>query len=262
MSDDHKFHRQRMRERYKKEGVSTFFDHELLEMLLFYVYRQGNTNEYAHRLLSEFNGISGVMRADPAALTSIKGIGPECTMLLNIVGELFRRGMLKGDEPKKPCIKSLQNAVDYCRNLFLDKKYECLYAICLDPKGYVISDGFISEGVIDRVPAYARKVVETALRHTAHMVIIAHNHPANDPSPSPEDDEVTANFKNALNSIGIALNDHIIISKDKYFSYSKAGKLKMSVDYDDARINELVAAARKNHLLKGKYEEYVYKTIE
>lgn len=243
MDDTHKNHRERMYKRFKKEGAASFFDHELLEMLLYFAVPRGDTNPIAHSLISEFKGIGGVMKADTSALMSIKGIGEKSAMLINIVGELFRRGFIKDNISENYRIANIKDAVTYCRGLFLDKKYECLYAICLDIKGRVIADGYIGEGVVDQVPAYTRKVVETALRHTAYTVIIAHNHPGGDCRPSPNDDMVTQKFRVALEAIGITMNDHIIIGDESYFSYASAGLLA------GESINELIKAAQKNNLL-------------
>lgn len=243
MSDVHDKHRSRMFERLKKEGTGSFFDHELLEMLLYFVIPRGDTNPIAHSLMTEFKGINGVMKADVTALKSIHGIGNRSADLLSIVSELVRRCIIKGQISENYYIKNIKDAVTYCKTLFIDKKYECLYAICLDIKGRVIADGYIGEGVIDQVPAYSRKVVETALRHTAYSVIIAHNHPGGDCKPSDNDDVVTQKFRIALDSVGIHLNDHIIIGTDDYYSYASAGLL------ENKTIDNILEAAQKNNLL-------------
>ncbi len=256
VDDAHKEHRKRMMTRLKRDGASTFFDHELVEMLLYYAIPRGDTNPAAHRLLNEFNGINGVFKADASALKGIHGVGEKSSMLINIVGELLRRSVIKTEISESYRITNTSQAVTYCKTLFLDKKYECLYAICLDIKGKVIADGYICEGVIDQVPAYSRKVVETALRHTAYTVIIAHNHPGGECSPSREDDEVTEKFRIALEAIGITLNDHIIIGDDGYFSYASTGRMNRE------SLRYMIEAAQKNNLLQKSPEDFDDKTIE
>ncbi|MBQ9624556.1 MAG: DNA repair protein RadC, partial [Clostridia bacterium] len=211
--------------RLKQNGVSSFFDHELLEMLLYFAIPRGDTNPTAHNLLSEFKSLDGILKADEADLKGINGIGDKTAILLLLAGEISRRSKTTVRPTESFRIKNVETAVKYCSALFADKKYECFHAVCMDIKGCVISDGFICEGVIDRVPAYTRRIVETALRHRAYSVILAHNHPGGKASPSSADDNITAMCKTALESIGITLNDHIIIGEDGHYSYSGSGEL-------------------------------------
>lgn len=241
MDNTHKNHRERMYKRLKQNGVSAFFDHELLEMLLYFAVPRGDTNPTAHKLISEFKSLDGVLKADEADLKSIEGIGDKTAMLLLLIGEISRRSKMTVRPTDSFRIKNAETAAKYCSSLFTNKKYECFHAVCVDIKGCVISDGYICEGVIDEVPAYTRKIVETALRHRAYSVILAHNHPGGKAIPSSADDNITAMCKTALAAIGITLNDHIIIGEDGYYSYSSSGAL------DKLSNNKGLNAAQKNN---------------
>lgn len=245
MDNAHDKHRQRMIDKAKKQGLSSFYDHELLEMLLYFAIPRGDTNPIGHALIDEFAGLTGILKADIKALETVSGIGPKSAVLINLVAEISRRNLFHENTGKNFKIQNTKQAVTYCKTLFIDKRYECLYAVCLDISGKVITDGFIAEGVVDQVPAYTRKVVETALKHAAHTVILAHNHPGGSPLPSDHDDIVTDNASMALSAIGIALNDHIIIGDTGYFSYASAGRIKRE------GIKGIIEASQKNVLLRN-----------
>lgn len=245
----HANHRQRMYERLKQSGAEGFYDHELLEMLLYFSIPRRNTNDIAHNLISSLNGIGGIFDADMAALKSVDGVGDKSAIQLSIIGELLRRKNTADSGRVISRINSFGDAKVYCNQLFENKKYECFYAICLDIKGKVVSDGFIAEGGIDHVSVCARKVVETAIRHSAYSVVLAHNHPGGNNAPSEDDNIVTLQLKNALGAIGVRLNDHIIIGENGCYSYA----LHKNILCDEKDMG-------KNHLAQN--TGYEYKGIE
>lgn len=244
MENTHKDHRKRMLDKMEKNGASSFYDHELVEMLLYFSIPREDTNPIAHSLLNELGGLAGVLKAEKTALKTVHGIGDKSAALINIVGELYRRNITNTNIGTRFKVTNTQDAITYCRTLFLDKKYECFYVICLDIRGKVTGDCFVSEGVLDQAPAYSRKIVEAAFKHTAHSVILTHNHPGGNMFPSRNDDAVTIAARNALASVGIVLNDHIIISDEGYYSYASVSKIKHE---DSLHIYE---AAQNNNLLK------------
>jgi len=239
MGDEHKEHRQRMYKRLEKEGVFGFYDHELLEMLLYFSIPRGDTNPIAHNLLNSFNSIDGVMKADVSGLMSIEGLGPKSAMLIEIISELYRRCELSADSKKVVRINSVGDAVAYGRKLFAGKRYESFYVVCMDITGKVIGDGYLGEGTLDQVFIYTRKLIETALRFTAYSVVLMHNHPGGIPVPSEEDKHLTQKCRIALEAVNIKLLDHVIIADDDYYSFGHTVGLG-SVDMDD-----VIAAAQK-----------------
>lgn len=254
MSNPHDKHRSRMFERLQKEGASGFHDHELLEMLLYFVIPRGDTNPTAHNLLNEFKSINGVFKAEPAMLMSVNGIGTKSAMGISIVSELYRRAIKDEEIGKSYKITNHDEAKKYCKLLFMNKQYEHFYVICLDIKGKVLDDGFVSRGTVDEVRTNIRRIMEIVLRSGAHSVVLAHNHPGGEPTPSNEDIELTQQITVALNAIGVKVNDHIIVGDKRICSLNSLGTI------DKDKVNESLLAAQKQKLLQN--VNYEYKGIE
>jgi len=214
MSQLHQGHRDRLRERFVKDGFESFEDHQVLELLLFYSIQRKDTNETAHRLLDTFGSLAAVFEAEPSELMKVKGIGYNSAVLISSISGLFRR-YSQSRNMKTAMIGTTFAAKAYAEGLLYGKKYECLYMICLDSKGNVINSRLMSEGTLDEVAAYPRKIVETALQCKAHSVILAHNHPGGTSYPSQADVDVTNKIADALKAIDIELRDHIIVAPDK-----------------------------------------------
>ena len=173
----HAGHRARMRERFMKEGLSGFSEHEVLEFLLMFAIPQRDVNPLAHRLIDRFGSLSAVLESSPAELTRVDGVGENAAALLSLMPQLmgYYQHSAMG---RKPVITNLAEARKYAGALFFGLHEERVYMICVDQSGRVLHPALMHRGTIDQVQIYPREVVETALRYHAHAVLLAHNHPS------------------------------------------------------------------------------------
>lgn len=213
-----------MKNRFIEEGLDAFEDHQILELLLFYAIPRKDTNELAHSLIRKYGSLSGVLEADPNDLAKTPGLGENSAILLALIPSLARI-YLKDRWGTKPTINSTAKAGEYVLTLCAGRTYEVFYVICLDAQHKVIYPALVHEGTIDQAPVYPRLIVETALRHKAQSVILAHNHPGGTPIPSPQDIEVTKRIQVALEQISISVLDHIIAAGEQYVSCAEKGLL-------------------------------------
>jgi DNA repair protein RadC len=218
----HEGHRSRLKNRFQEEGLDGFEDHQILELLLFYAIPRRDTNELAHSLLNIYGSLSGVLEADPKDLAKTPGLGENSAILLALIPSLART-YLKDRWGTRPTLDSTTKAGEYVLALCAGRTYEVFYVICLDAQHNVIYPALVHEGTIDQAPVYPRLIVETALRHKAHSVILAHNHPGGSPTPSPQDIEVTKRIQLALEQISISVLDHIIAAGEQYVSCGEKG---------------------------------------
>jgi DNA repair protein RadC len=218
----HEGHRNRLKKRFLEEGLDGFEDHQILELLLFYAIPRRDTNETAHNLINKFGSLSGVLEADPRELAATPGIGENCTVLLTLIPSLTRIYQ-KDRWGARPTLNNTNKAGEYVLTLCAGRTYEVFYIICLDAQHNVIYPALVQEGTIDQAAVYPRNIVETALRHKAHSVILAHNHPGGSPAPSAQDIEVTKKIRTALESISISVLDHIIAAGQRYVSCMEKG---------------------------------------
>ncbi|MGI6120564.1 MAG: RadC family protein [Desulfosporosinus sp.] len=220
----HEGHRSRLKNRFLEEGLDGFEDHQILELLLFYAIPRKDINELAHSLINKYGSLSGVLEADHKDLAKTPGLGVNSAILLTLIPSLARI-YLKDRWGTRPILDSTVKAGKYALTLFAGRTYEVFYVICLDAQHKVIHPALVFEGTIDQAPVYPRLIVETALRHKAHSVILAHNHPGGSSTPSPQDVEVTKIIKAALEQISITVLDHIIAAGEKYASCAERGLL-------------------------------------
>ncbi|MHB1652164.1 MAG: RadC family protein [Desulfitobacteriaceae bacterium] len=213
-----------MKNRFLEEGLDGFEDHQILELLLFYAIPRRDTNEIAHSLIRKYGSLSGVLEADPKDLAKTPGLGENSAVLLALIPSLARI-YLKDRWGSRPTLNSTAKAGEYVLTLCAGRTYEVFYVICLDAQHNVIYPALVHEETIDQAPVYPRVIVETALRHKAHSVILAHNHPGGSPTPSPQDIEVTKRIQVALEQISISVLDHIIAAGEQYVSCAEKGLL-------------------------------------
>jgi len=213
----HAGHRERLRERLRREGLASFSEHEVLELLLTYAIAQRDVNPLAHELIARFGSLSNVLNADESELMRVSGVGSRAALLLSMMPQLMRYYQLNalGD---KPVIINCAQAREYCRPLFVGAREEHAYMVCLDQSGRVLHLALMHTGTIDEVTLYPRRIVETALRHNAHSVVLAHNHPGGTAEPSQADMDTTRKLSAALGAIGIRLADHLIFSGEDVYS--------------------------------------------
>lgn len=220
----HEGHRDRMRERFIKSGLSDFAPHEVLELLLFYCIPRGDTNPLGHELINAFGSLHGVLEADPQQLTQIKGIGMNAAVFLSMIPQVAKRYQ-ESVMGARPLIKNRIDAENYCRNLFTGLKTEHFYLIGLDAGMRVIGNTLIAKGSLTEVPAYPRAVVEAALKLNAKSALLCHNHPGGSPEPSDSDLYITGRLCTVLNEIDVQLMDHLIVTNAQVVSLSKEGLL-------------------------------------
>lgn len=220
----HDGHRKRVREKYFSNGIDSLADHEVLELLLFYANRRGDTNPTAHRLIEKFGSLSAVFEADREELESVEGVGEVASTLVTLIPQLFRRY----EADKVSSVKEILSAEDakkFVSPHFFGLKEEHVYLVCLDIRHRVRNAMFLGEGALDFANIDVRKIIKTALNINAYSVIIAHNHPGGVAAPSKADVEATRALADALKPAGIRLYDHIIVTDTESFSMASNERL-------------------------------------
>lgn len=220
----HEGHRKRIREKYCRNGLEGFADHEVLELLLFYANKRGDTNETAHRLLQRFGSLSAVLEASYEELVQVEDIGDVAATLITMVPALFRR--YSADKVSSITeIGSVQQAIDYLKPKFFGLSTERGALIFLDSQNRVKNFMFVCEGSLNTTSLDIRKCVQLALNNNASSVILVHNHPTGVASPSRADVETTQALVTAMAPIGIAVSDHIILTDSDSFSMASHERL-------------------------------------
>ena len=245
----HAGHRERIRNRLKNEGLTSFSEHEVLELLLTYAIPRIDVNPLAHELIARFGRLSNVLEADPSELLQVKGMGENAALLLTMMPQLVRYYQMNA-LGERPVIINTADAKAYCAPLFVGAHEEHIYMVCLNQKGNVLHLSLLQTGTIDEVPLYPRTVVETALRHNAHSVILAHNHPSGAAQASQADIDTTKNIAFALQAIGIKLSDHLIFAGGE--SYSMMGQRRLE---DEDAGDSVSYVAGKGALRRGSLKE-------
>ena len=211
MAGEHDGHRQRMRERFVKQGLEGFAPHEMLELILFYAIPRANVNPLAHRLMDTFGSLHGVLEADAKDLAKVEGIGESTAVLISLFGHMNRE-LEKSRSAERKKLKNRAAAQKHCLGLLMGLRQEHLYLVCLNAQMEVVQNALIAKGTLNEVQAYPRLVAEAALRANAHAVVLCHNHPGGSVIPSQADLEMTADLGRLLNDLDVMLVDHIIVA--------------------------------------------------
>lgn len=219
-------HHKRLRARFIKLGLVSFHDYEVLELLLTYIFPNRDTKPIAKDLLAKFKTLAGVFSADSEELQEIKGVGERTAVYLKLLNDTL--GFVFEERARNDEIQFTKTAqlFEYFKATIGNKKNEVMRVVYLDSQNGLINAENLSEGTISEAVAFPRKIVEGALKYRAFSVIIAHNHPGGVAEPSGNDDKITEQIKNALQTVGIRLQDHLVITGDEYFSYRKTGYLE------------------------------------
>lgn len=220
----HDGHRERMRERFLKSGLDGFADHEVLELLLYYAIPRGDVNPLAHALVDRFGSLSGVFNAPMELLTQVEGVGERTALLLQLVSRAAQRARL-ADMEEGLALATREQVEQYLLELFSRERNEAVYQICLDGKGKLLACRRLGEGSATAVTLDVRGVVQNAIMYCASAVILAHNHPSGVALPSEADHAVTLRVRDALATIDVRLEDHIIVADREFISFSESGLL-------------------------------------
>jgi len=217
-------HRKRLRERFLKAGADALADYEMLELVLFMAQPRGDMKPVAKALLAKFGSYANVISAEPAALRTVDGVGDAAIAALKTVRDAAIR--LSRDELiDRPVLSSWQSLLDYCRATMGHAKKEQFRVFYLNRRNVLIADEVQQEGTIDHTPVYPREVVKRALDLSASAIIMAHNHPSGDPTPSQGDIAMTKEVKEAGEKLGITLHDHIVVGRNGTSSFKSLGLL-------------------------------------
>jgi len=218
----HEGHRQRLKERFIKNGLGSFEDHNILELLLFFSVPRNDTNEIGHRLLQRFGSISNVFDAPVEELCKVDGIGMHSATLIKLIPELC--SIYNVDKTENIEIVSSTNAAGkFFVPRFMGKNDEEVHVLLLDDKKKIIKSEIVSKGTVNASAVSIRKIVSLAVNSNATAVIIAHNHPGGVALPSSNDIVVTRRIYNALKLMEINLCDHIIVAGDDFVSMQESG---------------------------------------
>ncbi|GAA4112687.1 DNA repair protein RadC [Aminobacter aganoensis] len=206
-------HRDRLRERFSTAGGETLADYELLELLLFRLIPRSDTKPVAKALLARFGTLAEVLGAPAHLLQEVKGIGPSVALDLKIVAAAARR-LARGEISRREVLSSWNQVLDYCRASMAFEAREQFRILFLDKKNVLIADEVQQTGTVDHTPVYPREVIKRALELSATAIILVHNHPSGDPTPSRADIDMTRTIIDTAKPLGIAVHDHIIIGKN------------------------------------------------
>ena len=210
-------HRDRLRERFAKGGADALPDYELLELLLFQIIPRRDVKPIAKALIKRFGSFAEVLAAPPTLLTEIDGIGDTAALQLKIVAAAATR-LARGAVAARPLLSSWNAVLDYCRAAMAFDEREQFRVLFLDKKNGLIADEVQQRGTVDHTPAYPREVVRRALELSATAVILVHNHPSGDPSPSSADVRMTREIADAGKPLNVTVHDHIIVGRNGHAS--------------------------------------------
>jgi DNA repair protein RadC len=219
---DHANHRARLRARFMTAGAAALADYELLELVLFRAIPRQDVKPLAKRLLAAFGDFNRVISAPPARLAQVAGAGPAVVQELKIVEAAAHR-LAQARVLNRPALTSWTALMDYCRTAMAHRETEQFRILFLDRKNVLIADEEAGRGTVDHVPVYPREVVKRALELNASALILVHNHPSGDPTPSQADIAMTGRISEACGAVGIVLHDHIVVGKERDASFRSLG---------------------------------------
>ena len=218
----HLGHRERLRERALNAGFAALADYEALELLLFRSFPRGDVKPLAKDLLTRFGSLGAVLSASVEDLCTVRGIGPQAALDLKLVHDLAQR---MGLEPmhRRTVISSWSALLAYIKLALAHEPREQFRVLFLDKKNQLISDEVMNHGTVDHAPVYPREVARRALELAASAVILVHNHPSGDPTPSQADVEMTRQVMAACRTLNLAVHDHLVVGRDGVASFKALG---------------------------------------
>jgi DNA repair protein RadC len=210
-------HRERLRERFHNAGPDSLSDYELLEMVLFAAQPRRDMKPLAKSLLKQFGSFAEVIHAPEARLREVKGVGDVTVNGLKLIAAAAQR-IAKGELKQRIALSSWADVIDYCRTSMAFADKEQFRILFLDKRNRLITDEVQQVGTVDHTPVYPREVIKRALELSATAIILVHNHPSGDPTPSQADIQMTKAIVDIATPLGISVHDHIIVGKNGHAS--------------------------------------------
>lgn len=217
-------HRERLRARLREGGAAAMPDYEILELVLFRAIPRRDVKPLAKRLIAEFGDFNRVLSATPARLGRVKGVGAAVIAELKIVEAAAHR-MARARVMGAPVLSSWAALLDYCHTAMAHRSTESFRVLYLDKRNVLIADEEQGRGTVDHVPVYPREVVRRGLELDASALILVHNHPSGDPTPSAADIDMTQRLVEAAEALGLVVHDHLVIGKGSEVSFRTLGLL-------------------------------------
>lgn len=215
-------HRKRLRHRFLTGGAKAMPDYEILELTLFRIIPRQDVKPLARRLIDTFGDMNGVLSAPIARLERVEGVGPAVALELKVMETVTHR-MARAKIMQRHVVSSWNAILDYCHTVMAHRDTEQFRVLFLDRKNVLIADEEQGSGTVDHVPVYPREVVKRALELNASAIILVHNHPSGDPTPSKEDIAMTIQIESAARALNIVLHDHLIIGRSREVSFKSQG---------------------------------------
>jgi DNA repair protein RadC len=217
VTDDRAGHRRRLRDRFQNGGVEAVPDYELLELILFRVFPRVDTKPIAKRLIARFGSFAEVVSAPADRLKEVAGVGDRAVEELKLIKAAAER-LTKGAIGAKPALSSWDSVLAYLRLAQGFEARELFRILFLDKKNHLIADEIQGRGTVDHTPVYVREVVKRALELSATAIILVHNHPSGDPTPSRADIDMTRQIIDAARPLGVTVHDHVIVGRHGHAS--------------------------------------------
>lgn len=215
-------HRERLRQRFRSGGADAMPDYELLELVLFRAFPRRDTKPLAKALLARFGSFTEAVNAPEERLREVSGIGEAAISELKVVRAAALR-LMRGEVLERPVLGSWNQVLDYCRASMGFETNEQFRILFLDKRNQIIADEVQQKGTVDHTPVYVREVVKRALELGSSAIVLVHNHPSGDPTPSRADIEMTKQIVTAAKNLGIVVHDHIIVGKQGHASFRGLG---------------------------------------
>ncbi len=210
-------HRERLRERFREAGPNALADYEILELLLYRSIKRADTKERAKALIARFGSLAEVLGAPETLLREVDGIAEATSFDLKAIAAAAQR-MVRSEIKGRELLSSWQQVLDYCRAAMAFEPREHFRILFLDKKNMLIADEVQQTGTVDHTPVYTREVAKRALELSACAIVLVHNHPSGDPTPSRADIDMTKTIIAACKPLGVDVHDHIIIGKAGFAS--------------------------------------------
>ena len=217
-------HRERLRKRFLEGGAKSMLDYELLELLLMIAIPRRDVKPLAKELIRKFGNFAGVINASVNDLMTVDGVKENSATILKIIKEsALRMSWQNLQEKQEVVIAGWDDLLDYCRMAMAHNDVEEFRVLFLDTKLRLVAEEIQQRGTIDQVAVHPREVIRSAMNKNATSIVLVHNHPSGDVTPSKADIEITKRIKEAAENVDIQFIDHIIVTKDNYFSFKGRG---------------------------------------